>query len=281
MHNATLVYELDTDKRIVIKTGTLLSIDNETLNIEKPSLLMQKYKDSIIPLLNEHKEYVKNNPVNKGKFLIEYVKDSEIKEQLPVIYKHNTFSPILIRSTPISIEALKQSNLHIEKSEIEKARQLLLSSKYKRFLKSLLTSEMFNITTDIKMKVTKDEYDKARTIGLEGFIRNDQFGLTVREALIYLYKANRLGSMRILVEDALELWKKNLESLDDEKLYYYARGLRELIDNYYDNINNTNKAVVNLSVSDIKTNTRIIKDINYYRPLKSGILIKKKLPRVA
>lgn len=281
MHNAALVYELDTDKRIVIKTGTLLSIDNETLNIEKPSLLMQKYKDSIIPLLNEHKEYVKNNPANKGKFLIEYVKDSEIKEQLPVIYKHNTFSPILIRSTPISIEALKQSNLHIEKSEIEKARQLLLSSKYKRFLKSLLTSEMFNITTDIKMKVTKDEYDKARTIGLEGFIRNDQFGLTVREALIYLYKANRLGSMRILVEDALELWKKNLESLDDEKLYYYARGLRELIDNYYDNINNTNKAVVNLSVSDIKTNTRIIKDINHYRPLKSGILIKKKLPRVA
>lgn len=283
MDNATLIYELDSDKRISIKTASLVSIDNETLDIEKPSLLMQKYKTSIMPLLNEHKEYIKSNPTNKGRFLIEYVKDSEVKEQLPVIYKHknDNFSPILTRTIPLSIETLKQSNFHIEKSEVEKARQLLLSSKYKRFLKSFLSSEMFNITTDIKMKASKEEYDKARLIGLDGFIKNDQFGLTVREALIYLYKTNRLGSMRVLVEDALEVWKKNLEALDDEQLYYYARSLRGLINDYYDNINHTNKAVINLNVSEIKANTTLIKDISYYRPLKTGILTKKKLPKVA
>lgn len=281
MNDATLIYELDTDKRINIKSGTLVSIDNETLDIRKPSLLMQKYKSSIMPLLSEYKDYIKNNPTNKGRFVIEYVKDSEIKEQLPVIYKHGNFSPILTRTIPISIDTLKQKNFHIEKSEVEKARQLLLSSKYKRFLKAFLASEMFKATTNIKMKASKDEYTRAKAMGLEGFITNDQFGLTVREAFIYLYKTNRLGPMRILVEDALELWKKNLETLNDERLYYYARGLRSLIDDYYDNVNRSNKAVVNLSVNKVKTNTKIIKDINCYRPLKTGVLIKKKAPRAA
>lgn len=282
MYNATLIYELDSNRRIPVKTGSLISIDNETMNVERPSLLMQKFKNPIMTLLNEHKEYVKNNPDNKGHFLIEYVKDSEVKEILPVIYKRDKFRPILIRTIPLSIENLKKTNIRIEKSEIEKARQLLLSSKYKRFLTSFLKNDIFNETTTHKMKVSKEEYEKARDMGIEGFIRNNQYGLTIREAFVYLYKANRLGSMRVLVEDSLELWKKNLESLEDEELYYYARNIRCLIDDYYANINYTNKTVTNLNVSDKLEpyqNTKVITDINYYKPLKTGQLIKRKLPK--
>lgn len=282
MYNATLIYELDTNKRIPVKAGSLVSIDTETMNIEKPSLLMQKFKKPIMTLLNENKDYVQNNPDNKGRFLIEYVKDSDIKEELPVIYKRDKFRPILTRTIPLSIETLKKSNIRIEKSEIERARQLLLSSKYKRFLTAFLKSDIFHDTTAHKMKVSKDEYDKAREIGIEGFIKNNQYGLTIREAFIYLYKANRLGSMRVLVEDALELWKKNLENLEDDELYYYARNIRCLIDDYYANINYTNKTVTNLKVSDKMddfSKAVIITDINYYRPLKSGQLIKRKLPK--
>lgn len=283
MFNATLIYELDSDKRIPVKTGSLKSIDLETMNIEKPSLLMQKFKRPILTLLNEHKDYIKTHPDNKGKFILEYVKDSDLKEELPILYKRGKFRPILTRTIPISIENLKKANIQIEKSEIERARQLLFSSKYKRFLTTFLKNDIFNPTTDFKMKVSKEEYDKARNIGITGFIKNGQYGLTIKEAFVYLYKVNRLGSMRVLVEDSLELWKKNLESLDDEELYYYARNIRSLIDDYYANINYQNKAVMNLKVNEdnIKTNkATIVTDINYYLPIQKGHLIKIKMPKV-
>lgn len=282
MSNASLIYELDSKRRIPLVIGSLSLIDNITLNIDKPSDLMNQYKRLILTFLNDNKDYVLENPSNKGHFIIEYVKDSDAKEILPILYRRGKIRPILTKDLSVSIDEFKNGHVEIQKSEIEKARQLLLSSKYKRFLGSFLSNDIFYDTTDFKMKVNVEEYNKAREVGVEGFIKNDQYGLTIREALIYLYKSKRLGSMRILVEDALELWKKNLEKLSDEQLYYYARSLRSSIDEYYANINYGNKAVTNLQVNgtnlENSPSLKLICDIEYYIPLKKGQFIKTKRP---
>ena len=283
MTNATLVYELDPTRRVPVKTATLRNIDLETLELNKPSLLMQKYKPSIIPLLKENQDYIKKHPDNKGRFLIEYVKGEESREELPVLYKHDRIRPIIIRSHPVSLNDIKK-HIKVNPSEVEKARRLLLSSKYKKFLVSFLKDDLFRETTEFKMKVSKEEYDSARSLGIECFIQNGLYGIKMRDALIYLYKSNKLNHMRFLVEDALELWKKNIDNLEDEELYYYARNLRALIDDYYDNINTSNKTVTNLKVNEksiSKNKIALIKDKKYYEPLKKGHLIKLKLPKVS
>ena len=282
MYNATLVYELDQTRRIPVKTSMLRTIDNETINEDDSLSLMKKYKNKIIPLLEDNKDFIKKHPENKGHFLIEYVKGEENREELPVLYSNGKKELVLTKAYPISIDDIKK-HIKINPSEIEKARRLLLSSKYKRFLVSFLKDETYNKTTDYKMKISKEEYDNARSIGLHCFIQNGMYGMKIRDAFVYLYKADKLGSMRILVEDALELWKKNLEKMNDEESYYYARSLRVLIEDYYENINNKNKVVSNLKVEEdiIPKKSALIKDINYYRPLKRGILVKKKLQRAA
>ena len=282
MFNATLVYELDKTKRIPVKTSTLRMIDDETTKEENSFSLMQKYKDKIIPLLKDNKDYIKNHPKNKGRFLVEYVKAEEKREELPVLYKNSNQGVVLTKSYPITIDDIK-NHIKIKPSEIEKARRLLLSSKYKRFLISFLKDENYNKTTDYKMKVSKDEYINARSMGINCFIQNGMYGMTIKDAFVYLYKSDKLGSMRILVEDALELWKKNLEKLSDEELYYYARSLRILIEDYYKNINTSNKVVSSLRVDEesVPKKCILIQDIRYYKPLKSGLLVKKKLPKVS
>lgn len=283
MTNATLVYELDKTRRIPVKVAPLRTIDLETMEEDKPSLLMQKYKSSIMPLLKENEDYIKRHPENKGRFLVEYVKGEELREELPVLYKHKKIRPILTKSHPISLEDIKR-HIKVKPSEVEKARRLLLSSKYKKFLINFLKDDTFRETTEYKMKVSKEEYLAARALGIDCFIQNGLYGMKIRDALLYLYKSDKLSYMRILVEDALELWRKNMEKLDDEELYYYARSLRVLIDDYYDNINVSNKTVTSLKVNEDQVKVEkivFIKDKKYYEPLKSGHLIKVKLPRGA
>lgn len=283
MYDSSLVYELDGERRLVLTSGTLSMIDSETMIYTKPSELMQKYKSRIIPFLSSNKDYIDAFPDNKGRFVIDHIKEKEEKEELEVIFNNGEYKPILLRSVPVSIENIK-NHIQMENSEVESARKLILSSKNKKFLVLFLKDSMFSPTIDRKIKVSKSEYDEARKIGVEGLIQNGQFGLTIREALAYLYKSNRLGSMRILVEDALELWKKGLEQLDDDELYYYSRELRILIDDYYENINYRNKAVVNLQTNEEKIplkEVELITDVRYYEPLKKGRLEKTKRLRAA
>ena len=283
MYDSSLVYELDADRRLVLTSGTLSMIDSETMIYTKSSELMQKYKSRIIPFLSANKDYIDLNPDNKGRFVIDHIKAEDEKEELEVIFNNGEYKPILLRSVPVSIENLK-SHIQMENSEVELARKLILSSKNKKFLVMFLKDTMFSSTIDRKIKVSKQEYDEARSIGVDGFIKNGQFGLTIRETLAYLYKSNRLGSMRMLVEDALELWKKGLEQLDDDELYYYSRELRILMDDYYENINYRNKAVTNLQTNEERIPLRkieLITDTRYYETLKKGKLEKTKRLRAA
>lgn len=285
MSTAMLMYELDSMKRVPVKVGSLSDIDNITLTVDTPALLMQKFKTPILTLLNDNKDYVRDNPDNKGRFVVDYIRDSDLKEELPVLYSHGKYRPILIQMTPVTIDEMHRlgERVSIVPSEIERARKLLLSSKNKKFLINFLRSDKFVSTTNFKMRVTKDEYDMARSSGAEGFFKNNQYGLSMREVLVYLYKNKKLGFMRVLVEDSLELWKSNLESINREDLYYYARNIRELIDNYYENINYKDKTVTNLNVNEQglfrSMGSRIVTDMRYYTPLKSGRLIKIKLPK--
>ncbi len=285
MSTAMLMYELDSMKRVPVKVGSLSDIDNITLTVDTPALLMQKFKTPILTLLNDNKDYVRDNPDNKGRFVVDYIRDSDLKEELPVLYSHGKYRPILIQMTPVTIDEMHRlgERVSMVPSEIERARKLLLSSKNKKFLINFLRSDKFVSTTNFKMRVTKDEYDMARSSGAEGFFKNNQYGLSMREVLVYLYKNKKLGFMRVLVEDSLELWKSNLESINREDLYYYARNIRELIDNYYENINYKDKTVTNLNVNEQglfrSMGSRIVTDMRYYTPLKSGRLIKMKLPK--
>ena len=67
----------------------------------------------------------------------------------------------------------------------------------------------------------------------------------IQDVLEYRLDKKSLGPMRLLIEDALELWKKNILDLSDEELYFYSRELRVLI-NEYDYRKIPRRAVYNL-----------------------------------
>ena len=50
MSTAMLMYELDSMKRVPVKVGSLSDIDNITLTVDTPALLMQKFKTPILTL---------------------------------------------------------------------------------------------------------------------------------------------------------------------------------------------------------------------------------------
>lgn len=253
MSKAILSYTLDKKSNsdadeLILLTGSLRRIDNCTRFYDSIEEMRQspEFQDRINSFIKRNESYIKNyNNDFQGEFAVAFIVDSDKREYLPLLM--NDKKPIRTRA----------SALEEVKSEVERSRKLLFRSKDKLFLKRMLKDERFADTTDFDIKLKLPEYKEVTKKGFKPRFVEGEYYLSIHEILEYTASAEKIGLMRGLVEDALEVWKENILSLDDELLYYYSRHLRLAL-NAYDKDKLGKKLVTNLkaNVQNMITVTR-------------------------
>ena len=252
MGRAILSYTLnkgsnsDADELILLN-DSLKRVDNCTRFYDSLETMRQspEFKEQIDKFIKRNENYIKNYNNNfEGEFTVSFIVDSDKREYLPILI--NDKKPIRTRT----------SSLEDVKSEVERSRKLLFRSKDKLFLRKMLEDERFADTTDFNIKLKLAEYKEAIKKGFKPKLIDGEYYLTINDILEYTLQTKKIGLMRSLVEDALEVWKENILALNDELLYYYSRHLRIAINEYeHDKIER--KMVTNLK-SDIKNMIEIV-----------------------
>ena len=231
----------DPSKVTILDSGTLYYIDSITSDFRDQEDL-------------KNSEYYRNRVPNseREELVLTYVRNNKDKKELTLLFNDN--NPIRIRT----------NSLDEVKSEVENSRKLLLNSKKQMFLNSFVYNKNLTPTTSATVKMTIDEYKSAKKEGYQVTAQDGEYRIPISEVLRYRLNHQKLGSMRLLVEDTLEVWKNNLLNLKDEDLYFYSRELRLLINEYnYRKI--PRRAVVNLSYDESKLTSpmSVKKDINF------------------
>lgn len=238
----------DDNKVITLDSGALRYIDTITKSYKNEEEL--KNSDIYREKLKAYSNVYSND---NGKIVLSYIKNNEERLLLSPLYD----DPDAIRTRTSSLEEVK--------SEVEKARKLLLNSKNQMFLTSFLLNKNLSSTTKATVKMTIDEYKIAKSEGLNVTAGDGEYRISINDVLKYRLKHKKLGPMRLLVEDTLEVWKKNMLSLNDEDLYFYSRELRLLLNEYnYRKI--PRRVVYNLSINKeyLQERTTIKKHGNFY-----------------
>lgn len=234
---ASLGLKIDESKSessiIILETGTLRYIDSITKSF--PNAEELKLSEDFFGKLS----HLASDVIERSEVMLSYIRNNDERVMLQPIYND---------STPINIRTNSMDDI---KSETERARKLLYSSKNQIFLLLFLNHKSLVNTTYFTIKMTVDEYKKIKNDQLSILVKDGEYHITVKDVLKYRFEHKKLGIMRTLVEDSLELWKKKLLDLSDEELYYYSRELRVLL-NEYDYRKIPRRAVCNLCMFNNK-----------------------------
>ncbi len=236
------------DKVSTIESGSLRYIDSITKNYLNEEDLMsdETYREKIRPYKLHHEGA-------SSKIVLSYIKNNEEKVNLDILYDDEDD----IRTRTSSLEEIK--------SETERARKLLLNSKNQIFLTSFLLNKNLEKTITPTIKMTIGEYKIAKDNGYNVTTRDGEYHISIKDVLNYRLKNKKLGPMRLLVEDTLEVWKRNMLNLDNDELYFYSRELRMLI-NEYNYRKMPHKVVTNLRFS--KSHLRDNLKVNHYNSFR-------------
>ncbi len=204
------------DKVINIETGALRYVDSITKSYKNVDELLS---DETYAL--KVKPYRMNHTIDDNSDLVlTYIRNNEEKVELDVLFDDEDE----IRTRTSSLEDIK--------SETEKARKLLLNSKHQMFLTSFLLNKNLKDTTSPTVKMTLNEYRIAKKEGYPVSTYDGEYHISIGDVLKYRLDHKKLGPMRLLVEDTLEVWKRKMLGLSNEDLYFYSRELRMLINEY-------------------------------------------------
>lgn len=229
--------DIDNSKILTLDTGELSYIDNITMGLKNAQELKSAYQDKIKPYSVNH-----NNAL--GDIVLSYIRDNEHKVELPLIFDDED----MIHTRTSSLEEVK--------SETERARKLLLNSRNQLFLDMFLANKNLSETTNATVKMTIGEYKIAKKEGYNVTVYDGEYRISILDVLKYRFTHKKLGPMRLLVEDTLEVWKKNVLSSNNDDLYFYSRELRLLL-NEYDYRKIPRKVMENLSFNREHFNSSI------------------------
>lgn len=250
----------DDGKVLTLESGSLRYIDSITKDFKSVEDLKAygSYHDKISSYSKIHQDV-------RGEVVLTYIRNNAEKIQLDLLLNDDD----TVRTRTSSLEEVK--------SETENARKLLLNSKNQIFLTSFLLNKNLKDTTVATVKMTIEEFKIAKKEGYEVKAQDGEYRISIQEVLRYRLNHKKLGPMRLLVEDSLEVWKKNMLSLNDEDLYFYSRELRLLMNEYhYRKI--PRRAVYNLSFQkeNIPYSSRVVRR-NTFSISKGQNLLKRKV----
>ena len=212
MSKATLNYIID-GKELPISRDTLYALDSYTNNYKDDDELRLNS-----PLKNKIHSFIKEHEV-KGQFLITYVDGYKRKNVRPL---YGDTSPIILRDDVINGKA----------SEVERARKLLFNSKNQIYSREVYNNT--NISDSLNMEIKINDEDAAVLKHYKIPVRDEYMSHYVRfrDIVRFRIKNQKLGLIRPIYEDMLDLYKKEIEKLGMDDLYFYSREFRIIYNDY-------------------------------------------------
>lgn len=210
MAKAILTYIDENGNNIPLESGSLFYIDQNTKIYKNIAALKENYS-------------LKTDNI-KGKLKLFYISSTSQKDELPILL--NDDKPIHI----------KDDYLEEKTSEIEKGRKLLFNSKNKLFLRLALRYKLVKDTFNYRVELTKKQYDYALKNNLTAFFEEGHYFIDAKELFGFIISANRAQLLREPFEKSLDNWKRSINNMTLEDLYYYSRNIRLLINKYNDRI---------------------------------------------
>jgi hypothetical protein len=210
-----------------------LYIDNCTRVFKNEDDFINHYyaKDKI-------EKFIKENGNNKGQLVISYAKSVNSKENLQPLYNYKeeftfTDDPYAGRIT-----------------DIEKARKLLFNSKNQLFAKLILENNILDRQLNKMIDLTDEENKYITDFGIKTIYVNNKYYVSFKSLFEYRTICTKLGCIRTVYQEMLDILKSRLMYLDDASFYFYNRQLRIMM-NKYDELKN-NETVTNFKVGKIK-----------------------------
>lgn len=219
MKDTTLQYVVFTEaqekKTISLEFTSLYYIDHYTSKFKDEKEFIENYpnKDKIYDFIS------KNNP-RSGRFSLLYTTNYNTREELPLVF--GVSEDIVLKD---------DYNTNVV-SEIERARKLILDSKSQLFIRLFLSNNSILPTIDYNLSISYLESLKLKKLGITILISEDEYYVNFYDILKYRANNKRLGFIRNLLEDLLDLWKEKIFDLPTESFYFYSRQMKLLIKHY-------------------------------------------------
>lgn len=210
MAKAILTYTDDYNNNVTLESGSLFYVDQNTKIYKNIESLKEKYS-------------LNTKGIN-GKIKLFYISSSSKKEEIPILI--NDSKPIYV----------KDDYLENQISEIEKGRKLLFNSKNKLFLRLALRYRLVKETFDYRVQLSKKQYDYASKKGLEVEFVDGRYFIHVKRLFEFIISNGKAEILREAFENSLEMWKRYINNMPSEELYYYSRNIRALIKRYNNHI---------------------------------------------
>ncbi len=218
MKKAFLNYVINSSngiKKMIVEADSLDYIDSITskYNNDFEFIKASNKKLKII-------DFIKENGNKKGKLEIEYAIDINQKIDLPVFYNY-----------PNRI-VLDDDFMNNDVSEIEKARKLLFNSKNQLFARIALLDRSIMDTLSYKVSISYPEYLYAKSKKLNTSKIGDLYYISFIELINFRANNLKLGKLRNLYEEVLQIWKDKINSMSYDNKYFYSRQIALLIARY-------------------------------------------------
>ena len=237
MGRATLTYCIK-DNSFNIFSDMLFNIDKYTSRLKNERDLFDN-----IPK-DEYFDYFVNSNKSKGSFKISYVDSKNNQRMIPVLYDEH----------PIEIDDIRDKGTV---SESEYARRSLLNSKEQLYSKLFLLNKDVELARKYTVLVSEEENEILNKNGIKTFKKYNQNAVSVEDLIRYRSMHNKLGEIRDIYEQALDMWKQRMDTLPYDDIYFLSREYR-IINKYYNRIRESGLSVSNLNIE--KKNLRALRN---------------------
>jgi hypothetical protein len=236
MGRANLSYFIN-DKHLIVYSDLLVNIDNFTTKFKND-------KDMFLNVPNAYRlqDFVEENKA-RGNFKIIYADKGNVRRIIPVLYDEPT------------IEVDDMPDIGVV-SESEKTRRKLLNSKEQLYSRLFLLNPAVDNAKKLSINISLDEYRMLNRQGVYTYTKDNSYYVSIEDLIKYRATHKKLGEVRPLYEEALDIWKEKMDKLPMEEIYYLSREYR-VVDNNYHKVMNQGITVSNLKV--VRENSNAVK----------------------
>lgn len=242
MNNATLMYVINDNnsiKNLKLESQSLYYIDNYTKRYKNEEDFINNYYNK-----NKIFDFIKENGDIKGQLVISYARNVSTKENIQPLF--NTKENFIFNEDPYEGRI----------TEIEKARKLLFNSKNQLFVKLILKNNTLDRQLNKLIDLTDEEYYYINSFNIKTTFINNKHYISFKSLFEYRIKANKLGYIRSVYQEMLDILKSRLMILDDNNFYFYNRQLRIVINKYNELISQI--TIKNLRIKKMKKNVKYV-----------------------
>jgi hypothetical protein len=228
MGKATLSYVVKDDV-FSIFSDYLVNIDKYTSSLRNERELFDNVSK------NSYFHSFISTTKSKGSFRIMYVDSLNKKKDIPVIFD----------TDQIEIDDIYEKGIV---SESELTRRSLLNSKEQLYAKLFLLNNAVDSARKYNVLISKEEDEILRNSGISTFALGNNRAVSIEDLIRYRSTHRKLGEVRSIYEQALDMWKEKMNSLSFDDIYFLSREYR-IINNYYNRIRQNGLSVANLNIN--------------------------------